>query len=290
MPNSRSDRYSRNEGLFGVDGQRAIAGAPVTIVGLGGLGSHVAQQLAYLGTRTFALVDHDHVTNSSMNRLVTADEADVAAATPKVQAARRRILAVNPDADLRTVAAHLDAPAASDTLAGAAVVFGCVDNDLARLQMTRLCSALAVPLFDLATDVDTTTTPVTFGGRVVCCTGNGCLVCLGVLDPDALARASMTAEQAAEHERIYGVDRAALDGTGPMVVSINGMVASLAVTEFIAFVTGLRPVNRHLSYYGHLTQIRLNGDLPADDCYYCDGLWSRSASKSAARSRRSPSP
>jgi molybdopterin-synthase adenylyltransferase len=124
-----------------------------------------------------------------------------------------------------------------------------------------------VPLFDLATDVDTTTTPVTFGGRVVCCTGNGCLVCLDVLDPDTLARASLTAEQAVVHERIYGVARAALDDAGPMVVSINGTVASLAVTEFIAFITGLRPVNRHLSYYGHLTHIRTNSDLPAVDCY-----------------------
>jgi molybdopterin-synthase adenylyltransferase len=277
MPNVSCDRYSRNEGLFGADGQRAIAGTPVAIAGLGGLGSHVAQQLAYLGTRTFVLVDHDHVTDSSMNRLVTADDADVAAATPKVQVARRRILAVNPDADVRTVAAHVDDPVTSNALADAAVAFGCVDNDLTRLQLTRLCSTLAVPLFDLATDVDTTTTPVTFGGRVVCCTGNGCLVCLGVLDPDALTRASLTAEEAVVHERIYGIDRTALNGTGPMVVSINGTVASLAITEFIAFVTGLRPVKRHVAYYGHLTQIRTNSDLPADDCYYCDGLWSEGA-------------
>jgi hypothetical protein len=128
-------------------------------------------------------------------------------------------------------------------------------------------------LFDLATDVDTITTPMTFGGRVVCCTGTGCLVCLGVLDPDALARASLTAEQAAAHQRIYGVQRAALDGTGPMVVSINGTVASLAVTEFIAYVTGLRPVNRHLVYYGHLAQVRRRDDQPEPDCYYCTGLW-----------------
>lgn len=281
MPDSNSDRYSRNEGLFGVEGQRAIAATPIAIVGLGGLGSHVAQQLAYLGTRSFGLVDHDHVTDSSMNRLVTADDVDIAAATPKVEAARRRILAVNPDAAVRTLSADLDDPQAYDLLARAAVVFGCVDNDLARLKLTRQCSTLAVPLFDLATDVDPTTIPITFGGRIVCCTGNGCLVCLGVLDLDALAKASLTAEQAAGHDRIYGVDRAALDGTGPMVVSINGTVASLAITEFIAYTTGLRPLERHLSYYGHLSQIRRSGDQPAEDCYYCHGLW-----KKAVQARR----
>src|SRR4051812_21443155 len=86
MPPSTSERYSRNEELFGASGQAAIAARPVAIMGLGGLGAHVAQQLAYLGTEDFLLVDHDHVTTSSMNRLVTADDADVAAATPKVEA------------------------------------------------------------------------------------------------------------------------------------------------------------------------------------------------------------
>ena len=43
------------------------------------------------------------------------------------------------------------------------------------------------------------------------------------------------------------------------------------------FITGLRPVERHLTYYGHLPQIRRSGDRPADDCYYCHGLWRRAA-------------
>lgn len=268
-----SDRYSRNEGLLGADGQQKIADTAVAIAGLGGLGSHVAQQLAYLGTRRFALIDHDHITESSMNRVVTADDVDVAEATLKVEAARRRILAVNPNAEILTVPTRLDDQDALAALLGLDVIFGCVDNDFARVQLTRMCSSLALPLFDLATDVDTTTTPITFGGRVVCCTGNGCLVCLDVLDQDQLARAAMSEEQAEAHQRIYGVRRTALDRTGPMVVSINGTVASLAITEFIAHVTGLRAVNRHLSYYGDTTQIRFSGDGSAPDCYYCHGLW-----------------
>jgi molybdopterin/thiamine biosynthesis adenylyltransferase len=274
-----SDRYSRNEGLFGDDGQKAIANTAVAIVGLGGLGSHLAQQLAYLGTQRFALIDHDQVTASSMNRVVTADHQDVAASALKVDAARRRILAINPDAEVRTVPQLIDHPDAEEALRDADVAFGCVDNDFARLQLTRICSTQALPLFDVATDVDATATPLIFGGRVVFCRGDGCLVCLGVLDQRQLARAMMTTEQAGAHERIYGIGRAALAGTGPMVVSINGTVASLAVTEFIAFSTGLRPVNRHIAYYGNTSQIRFGGDAPAADCYYCRGLWAAAAGR-----------
>jgi hypothetical protein len=58
-----------------------------------------------------------------------------------------------------------------------------------------------------------------------------------------------------------------------MVVSVNGVVASLAVTEFLAFVTGLRPVIPFLSYRGDLGRINKSNDLPQPDCYYCQGLW-----------------
>jgi molybdopterin-synthase adenylyltransferase len=270
-------RHSRNEGFFGADGQTQIAATPVAIVGLGGLGSHVAQQLGYLGTQSFLLIDHDDVTESSMNRVVTADDGDAAAGTLKVDAAKRRLLAINPAARVTSVPVRLNDEAAFEAIAEARVVFGCVDNDFARVQLTRICSELAIPLIDLATDVDVKANPMTFGGRVVCCTGDGCLVCLGVLDQHSLALANMTDEQAQAYERIYGISRDALGQTGPMVVSINGTVASLAVTEFIVLVTGLRPVTRELSYLGHRGVIVKSGDQPPAGCWYCAGVWGRTA-------------
>lgn len=272
-PNTEGHRYSRNEGFFAAAGQQAISDTPVAIVGLGGLGSHVAQQLGYLGTQVFALIDHDHMTDSSLNRVVTAEDADVAPGTLKVAAAKRRILTINPTALVETVDSKLDTDAAGAAIASAKVVFGCVDNDLTRVQLTRICSRLAVPLIDLATDVDVKANPMTFGGRVVCCTGHGCLVCLGALDQHALALADMSDEQARAYEQIYGISREALGQTGPMVVSINGTVASLAVTEFIALITRLRPVIRELTYLGHQGIIRKSADQPPDGCWYCAGIW-----------------
>ncbi len=80
----RALRLWRNEALFGAEGQRRIAQTKVAIVGLGGLGSHVAQQLAYLGVADYALVDPDIVTDSSLNRLVGAIDADVAEEMKKI--------------------------------------------------------------------------------------------------------------------------------------------------------------------------------------------------------------
>ena len=54
-----TDRYDRQISLFGLEGQNRIKAVRVGLVGLGGLGSHLAQQLAYLGVTRYALVDGD---------------------------------------------------------------------------------------------------------------------------------------------------------------------------------------------------------------------------------------
>lgn len=93
------ERYSRHLGLFGAEGQSRISGASVAIVGLGGLGVHVVQQLAYLGVRDFLLIDGDEVTASNLNRLVGAIEADEGES--KVLVAARQIEAIQPGATVR---------------------------------------------------------------------------------------------------------------------------------------------------------------------------------------------
>jgi hypothetical protein len=59
---------------------------------------------------------------------------------------------------------------------------------------------------------------------------------------------------------------------GPSVVSINGVVASLAVTEFMLGVTGIRPPKRLLTYYGNMGRVALKTEEPAPNCYYCKGI------------------
>jgi molybdopterin/thiamine biosynthesis adenylyltransferase len=175
-------RYSRNEALFGAEGQEKIAATKVAIIGVGGLGSHVAQQLAYLGVERQTPVDFDIVTSSSMNRLVGAVDTDVAAKTKKVIVAKRMIEAINPSATVEPADVKIDTPVAEAAIAGADVVFGCLDRDLPRLKLTELCSRYAKPLFDLASDTGGEEDDIWYGGRVVFANGAGCLVCRNLLD------------------------------------------------------------------------------------------------------------
>jgi hypothetical protein len=71
------------------------------------------------------------------------------------------------------------------------------------------------------------------------------------------------------------VERGALGETGPMVVSINGVVSSLAVTEFMVFATGMREPVPHLIYRGHAGTVGRNDDPSEMGCYFCTGTSSR---------------
>ena len=63
---SRLDRQS----FLGATSEQKLAGLTMGLVGLGGGGSHVAQQLAHLGIGRFVLVDPDVVEETNLNRLV----------------------------------------------------------------------------------------------------------------------------------------------------------------------------------------------------------------------------
>lgn len=74
-------------------------------------------------------------------------------------------------------------------------------------------------------------------------------------------------------EAIYGVDKDHLGRVGPSVVSINGVVASLAVTEFMLGVTGVREMLRLILYRGEMGKVLVSQDSRQSDCYYCKAVW-----------------
>lgn len=270
-----TERYARHIGLFGAEGQRQIADTAVAIAGAGGLGCHVAQQLAYLGVVSFALADADAVSESNLNRLIGASPPDVGES--KVKVVGDMIHAIQPDATVRCSERQFAADDAPPDFTRADVLFGCVDDDVARLELLRFASAHAMPYIDLASDV---TPEGEFGGRVVFAKeGDRCLSCLGELDQHALARAQMTPEQRAADDHIYGIERSALDDGGPSVVSVNGVVASLAVTEFMVWRTGLREPAGYLNYRGDRGTVGSRSDPERDFCGYCMSVWGTARSE-----------
>lgn len=265
-------RYDRQVRLFGVEGQEAIEATQIAIVGLGGLGSHILQQLAYLGGRDFLLIDDDRVSESNLNRLIGAVPEDVRAGRLKVQVGGDLVEDIAPEANVETIDDIFISEEGFELLRTVDVVFGAVDNETSRLVLNEFCQAYDIRYVDTATDVDLRGAGAGYGGRVmVSAGGGGCLSCFGLLDQEALDVEQATERELRHREEIYGVEAEALNARGPSVVSVNGVVASLAVTEFMNLVTGLRDPQRHLTYNGSLGVVSLTADREVETCYYCDG-------------------
>ncbi len=144
-------RYSRHLLLneLGPDAQARFATARALIVGVGGLGNPAAQFLAAAGVGRITLVDADRVDLTNLQRQVLFALDDVGA--PKVEAAARRLRAINPEPELRRVEEHVGAEALGALVADADVVLDCTDNFATRHAINRACVAARVPLVSGAT-------------------------------------------------------------------------------------------------------------------------------------------
>ncbi len=263
-----ANRYDRQVRAFGVDGQRKIERSRVGIVGLGGIGSQIAQGLAYLGVRSVVLVDDDRVDETNLNRLIGGLPADAESKSLKVSVMERLIDQINSDATVRAIAKNLRSREALDALISCPVIFGCVDGDGPRLVLTELAAAYEVILMDSATEIVLENGALReFGGRIVVARpGDFCLSCANQIDMEA-AKQELESPETRELRRAHGYGLR--EGVAPSVVSLNGVIANLAITEFLAMTTGIREPNRHLTYYGLRGIVNARQDKRAEDCYTC---------------------
>jgi hypothetical protein len=259
-----NDRYSRQIALFGEAGQQRLADASVVLIGLGGLGSHLAQQLAYLGVRRYALLDGETVARNDLNRVIGATADDVGFL--KAQVAARLIRSIQSAADVRVVAGLVPSGllGAGAVLGSATAVIAGLDKgeDTLRFILTDLCSIARVPYIDAASDVRRVAGgDLACVGRVVVAgSAVGCLFCRGELD------------------RRENADQA-VNPCVPRVVTVDGVVASLAATEIACLISGLRPPCGMLTYRAREGIVTPSDDPPARHCPYC-ARWAAHASVS----------
>ncbi|MDE5900993.1 MAG: tRNA threonylcarbamoyladenosine dehydratase [Muribaculaceae bacterium] len=90
--------FSRTEYLIGSDGIDSLHNTRVILFGVGGVGSWCAEALIRTGISHLTIVDHDTVAPSNINRQLPATSATLG--QPKVQIMRRRLLEINPQADI----------------------------------------------------------------------------------------------------------------------------------------------------------------------------------------------
>ena len=260
-------RYERNLGLFGEEGQRKLSGTTVVLAGVSGLGTPLAQQLAFLGVGHMGLIDPEELDDTNRNRFVGARERDPVPGSLKVDLVERMIGEINSAVKVSALPQDLITEESFALIKAADWVFGCFDEDGPRFVLNELCSAYGIPYIDLASDV---LENGSFGGRV--CTawdGNGCLHCLDELDMEDVRTYLSSETERKAVDRIYGVKRDDLGTSGPSVAPLNALITGHAAVEFMVAATGLRPPTRLIKYRGDVPRTTTSRDTPEKGCPYC---------------------
>ncbi len=261
------DIYDRQVRAFGADGQRVLALLHVGVVGAGGTGSAVLEELGRLGIGTLTLVDDDIVTDTNVTRIHASTLHDVGRS--KVEVARDQLAAIGLGTQLHAVNGNIARWEVAKQLRDCDLLFGCTDDHAGRGILSRLAYWYLIPVIDMGVLIASTGTEIRgiFGRLTTATPSEPCLLCRGEFDP---ARA--------REEQYSGTEREALEREGyaqgleerdPAVVAYTTMIASHAVSDMLARIFGFgeQPVPpKSLLDIGQ-RRIRRLGGASRDGCY-----------------------
>jgi molybdopterin-synthase adenylyltransferase len=256
--------FDRQIRVFGATGQRALQSLRVAIVGLGGTGSLIAQELAHLGVRDFILVDPDVIEASNLNRVANSSAKGVG--RPKVDVAGAYIETIANSASVSRVQGDVIQAQIARQLRDVDLIFGCTDSHGSRAVLQQVAYQYLIPLIDMGVTIAVRGARIShiFGRVQLLAPGLACFTCDGLLNAEEVRRDMMTEFERKADPYIQGAHEPA-----PAVMSLNGTVASLAVTMMLAAVTGLPSTARHVLYNAMASTLRHARGEPKGNCYIC---------------------
>lgn len=298
---SLSPVFDRQVRAFGQEFQRKLGRLRVGLVGLGGLGSAMAEYLARLGVRDWVLVDPDAVELTNLNRLVNATATDAQKGRAKVNVARSTIHQANPSACVRPMQMDVFDAQALRALKTCDLLVVATDNHSSRMALNRLSAQYLIPLVhvgfnvtaapspspnplplptggegggqgvgevvvtDVVTDAVTDVVTDVSGEFAIPDLGRWCLQCAGIVDPQQ-AGWELASESQREvlRERGYVADTPA-----PAVRHLDGLVAALAAAEIHNLVHPFKPQQRYLTCDVMRAELLSLQVKPGEDCPVC---------------------
>ncbi len=143
FPGMIPDRYSRNLGTIGKNGQERLSASEVIVAGLGGLGGYVVEILARLGIGTIVGIDCDSFEESNLNRQLFADKESLG--RRKATVAKEKILLINDRVNFIAVDDRIES-VKDDLYAGTHLIFDCLDNAASRIFLQSKAKVHGIPL------------------------------------------------------------------------------------------------------------------------------------------------
>ena len=123
------------------------------IIGLGGVGSLIAEYLARLGITKFCLVDNDCIEESNRSRIVGSSSSDILNKEMKVNIAKRNILTANNKAVVNVIVDDVAKNSVAKELTKCDYIFLAADSMRARLVVNAIIHQYLIPGIQLGSKI-----------------------------------------------------------------------------------------------------------------------------------------
>ncbi|MGV5034070.1 ThiF family adenylyltransferase [Streptomyces sp. NRAIS4] len=235
---------------MGDRGQEALARLRVAVVGLGGVGSILVEELARLGVGELVLIDSETVDATNVPRLLAAERTDIE--RQKTDLAARNASRANPQIRLTKIPRRVENPEALRELVLCDWIFLAADSHSDRHWVNAVVHEFLIPATQVGVKI-----PISRDGSIgqihtatrLIAPGIGCMWCNGLIDPTELA-IEMHPEAEREQARyLPGVP-------APSVMPFNTLAVGEAVTHFLLASAGLHENDDDLGSVIHRPRTR----------------------------------
>lgn len=137
-------RYQRNRKTITTLHQLKLFQSKVAVIGCGGLGGYIIEELARLGVGMIRAVDPDVFEEHNLNRQILCKVSDLG--KPKATIAKTRVRAVNPAVKVIPVVKPFSLENGEEFLEGMDVVVDALDSVPTRIELADCCEKLNVPM------------------------------------------------------------------------------------------------------------------------------------------------
>ncbi|MDR1539619.1 MAG: ThiF family adenylyltransferase [Clostridiales bacterium] len=236
IDSEQSDIFNRGILALGLANMRKImSGQTIAVVGVGGIGSIIAENLVHMGFKHIILIDGDKLEMSNLNQVVGASYKDAQNNAYKVDAIANHLRGINPKCEADPYKISVHSHEAEIALAHADWIVVGTDNHSSRFRIQEYAFKYYVPFITAGLNISVEGDKITdISGEVITVriVDTYCLSCLNRVNYDAVA--GETHPDPAVREGL--VKRGYISGKEikePAVKTLNSIVADMAVDSLI---------------------------------------------------------
>jgi len=222
--------FDRQIRAFGLKGQELLSNFQIGIIGLGGTGSSIAEQLVREGVTKFILIDHDKFEPSNKTRLYGSYAKTKS--HYKVDIIEKNIKKIQSKAAVEKIQYDVISQKALTRLKNCDVIFACTDNHASRSVINELAYQYFIPVIDMGVGLDAKNDKILGGTVRATLIGPSlpCMYCSGIINSEQILAESLNDEDRAIRVK-EGYIRG-LQNDAPSVITFTTMAATFGLLLF----------------------------------------------------------